>query len=551
MTKTNSRFGMLRNPWVIGVLVVAILGGGFAVFRSNSNSRTSKKTNTIAVVKGNLVTTISGSSNIAAKSAVSLVFQSSGVIKDVLVAEGEKVAKGQILATLDGRDLQYSLDAAKASLDSAKAKLAQLTNGTGRSSDLTSTQASVTSAEAQLASAQERLDALQSPSADKLSTQQLKVEQARTNLQTTRDSSSATKSKAEIDVTKASESLIQAQSKFNVARYNWDYVNLNNKDPNGARGTISDVSKNNYRDAFVAAESNLHTAEQNVTSAQVSLDNAKAAEVANVSQAEATVKDAELQLATLLNPTASDLTAAEATLQQNKASLEQARSSLDKIVAPGTQTDILMQQAAVTQAEASYNQALLKVENGKIIAPYNGYISAVNAVAGQMSSGTSIGIIDRTPLHIDLKLGETDIVNVKLNQEASILVDAIADWKSVGTVSSIAPAAESSAGVVTYNARIDFTDDDPRVLIGMTATVDMVTAKRDNVLLIPNSAILPKGTGRVVQVYNPDGTTKEIDITIGLSDGVQTEVLTGLTEGQEIISTPTSRSAAPTGFGRP
>jgi HlyD family secretion protein len=551
MTTTSSRLGFLRKPWVIGTIIVVLLGAGYGIYQSRSNAAATTKTNTIAVVKGNLVTTISGSSNIAAKSSVSLVFQSSGVIKDVLVTEGEKVAKGQVLATLDGRDLQYSLDSAKAALDSAKAKLAQLTSGAGRTSELTSAQAAVTSAEAQLTSAQERLDALRSPSSDKVSTQRLKVEQARTNLQTTRDSGSATKSKAEIDLTKASESLIQAQSKFNVARYNWDYVLKNDKDPNGARGTISDVSKNNYRDAFIVAESNLHTAEQNVTAAQVTLDNAKAAEVANVSQAEATLKDAELQLTTLQNPTASDVAAAEATVEQNKASLEQARTNLDKIVAPGTQTDILMQQAAVTQAEASYNQALLKVENGKIIAPYDGFISAVNAVAGQLSTGTSIGIIDRTPLHIDLKLGETDIVNVKLNQEASILVDAISDWKSVGTVTSIAPAAQSSSGVVTYNARVDFTDDDPRVLIGMTATVEMVTAKRDNVLLIPNSAILPKGTGRVVQVYNEDGSTKEIDITIGLSDGVQTEVLTGLTEGQLIVSTPTSRSNTATGFGRP
>jgi RND family efflux transporter MFP subunit len=336
-----------------------------------------------------------------------------------------------------------------------------------------------------------------------------------------------------------------------VARYNWEYVLKNSKDPNGARGTISDVSKNNYQDAYIVAESNVSTAEQNVTSAQVTLDNAKAAEVANVGQAEATLKDAELQLTTLQNPTASDIAAAQATVEQNKASLEQARTNLDKIVAPGTQTDILMQQAAVSQAEASYNQALLKVENGAIVAPYEGFVSSVNADAGQLSTGTSIGIIDRTPLHINLKLGETDIVNVKLNQEASILVDAIGDWKSIGTVTSIAPAAESSSGVVTYNARVDFTDDDPRVLIGMTATVEMVTAKRDNVLLIPNSAILPKGTGRVVQVYNADGSTKEIDITIGLSDGVQTEVLTGLIEGQLIVSTPTSRSTTATGFGRP
>jgi len=132
MTTTTSRLGFLRKPWVIGTIIVVLLGVGYGIYQSRSNAAATTKTNTIAVVKGNLVTTISGSSNIAAKSSVSLVFQSSGVIKDVLVTEGEKVAKGQILATLDGRDLQYSLDGAKAALDSAKAKLAQLTSGTGR-----------------------------------------------------------------------------------------------------------------------------------------------------------------------------------------------------------------------------------------------------------------------------------------------------------------------------------------------------------------------------------------------------------------------------------
>ena len=553
MTTSPSRFGFLKNPWVIGILVVAVAGIAFAIYRSRTTSTTATKSTTVTVSRGNLTTTLSGSSNIAANNAVTLNFQTSGVVKDVLVAVGEPVKKGQILAKLDDRELTYALESAKAALESATAKLTQLTTGTGRATDLASAQAAVRSAEKQLASAQEKLEALRNPSADKLSAQRLKVEQARTNLQTTRDNASATKTKAEIDLTKASETLVQMQSKFNVARYNWEYVQANNRDPNGARGTISDISKNNYRDAFVTAESNLRNAEQSVTAAQVTLDNAKAAEISNVQQAEATLADAELQLKTFQNPSAADITAAEASVEQNQASLEQARASLDKIVSPGTATDILMQQAAVTQAESSYKQAQLRLEQAAIIAPFDGAVSSVSAVTGQMSTGASIGMIDRTPLHIDLKLGETDIVNIKLNQPVDILVDALPDWKSAGTVTGIAPAADSSSGVVAYTARIDFTDDDPRVLVGMTATIDTITAQRDNVLLIPNSAILPKGTGRVVQVKNTDGTTTEIDITIGLSDGVQTEVLTGLTEGQQIVAAPTGRLTSSSGpsFGRP
>jgi HlyD family secretion protein len=555
MTTSSARFGILKNPWVIGALVVVIAGAGYGIYQSRIAATTSStaKSTTVTVTRGDLTTTLSGSSNIAANNAVTLNFQSSGVVKDVLVAVGDPVKKGQILATLDDRELTYAADSAKAARDSATAKLDQLTKGTGRETELSSAQASVRSAEKQLASAQEKLAALQNPSPDKLSAQRLKVDQARTNLQTTRDNASATKTKAQIDLTKASETLVQMQSKFNVARYNWEYVLANDRDPNGARGTISDVSKNNYRDAFVTAESNLRNAEQSVTAAQVTLDNAKSAEIANVAQAEATLADAELQLRTLQNPTASDITAAEASVEQANASLEQARTSLDKIVTPGTASDILMQQAAVTQAESSYQQALLRLENTTLIAPFDGTVSSVNAVTGQASAGANVGLIDRTPLHIDLKLGETDVVNIKLDQKVDIVVDALPDWKATGAVTSIAPAADSSSGVVAYTARIDFTDDDPRVLVGMTATVDTITAQRTGVLLIPNSSILPKGTGRVVQVKNADGSTAEIDITIGLSDGLQTEVLTGLTEGQQIVAAPTGRVTTSSGpaFGRP
>jgi multidrug resistance efflux pump len=344
----------LRKPVVIIIIVVVVALAGFLVSRAGSTESASTKSNITTVTRGDLTTLVSGSSNIVAEQTVSLAFQSNGIVNTIAIKEGDTVNKGQVLATIDARDLEYQLASAKASYDSAKAKLDQLTSGAGRSSELASAQAAVTSAQAQLASAQDKLASLKNPTRDKISAAQLKVQQAETSLQTTRDSNSANKTKAELDLAKASESLIQAQSKYGVAKYNWDWVERNNTDPSTGRGPISDASKNSYRDSLVQSESALRTAEQSVQAAQVTFDNTKAAEIANVAQAEASLTDAKLQLATLLKPTAADISAAEASVRQSEASLESAKASLDKIVTPGTQTDIAMQNQATTKPNSGW-----------------------------------------------------------------------------------------------------------------------------------------------------------------------------------------------------
>lgn len=541
--------GWLKKPAVLIGLVVVVIVAGYFIYRSRA-ADPAAKTNTIVVNRGDLTTLVSGSSNILAESNVTLNFQATGIVSAILVKEGDSVKKGQQLITLDDRDLRYQVASAEAAVKSAQAKLTQLLEGSGRSSDLTSAQAAVTSAQAQLTSAQEKLDALRTPTTDKISVAKLKVQQAETTLQTTRDSNSATKTKAELDLSKTSESLIQAQSKYGKARWDWEWVQKYNSDPVTGRGGISGSAAMNYQDAYTQTEATVRSAEQGVQQAQITLNNAKSAESVNITQAESALVDAQLQLTTLLKPTEADIATAVAVVQQNESALEQARANLDKIVTPGTQTDILMQQSAVIQAESSYNQAKLKLENTTIIAPFDGVVSTVGFVIGQASTGASITMIERDPMHIDVKFGETDIVSIKVGQVAQIAIDALPDWKKTGTVTSISPVADSANGVVTYKARIDFSDTDKRVLVGMTAIVELVTAEKKNILLIPNAAILPKGTGRIVQIPDGDDTTKEVAITVGASDGIQTEILTGLTEGQTIIAAPTN-TVSRGGFGPP
>lgn len=509
------------------------------------------ESDTTTITRGNITATVSGSGSISAASTVDLAFQTSGVVAEILVDEGDSVSAGQVIAVLDTRDLELQVASAQAALDSANARLAQVTKGNTRPTDLTSAQAQLASAQAQLTSARERLAALRNPSPSALSSAELRVTQAQTSLQTTRDNSSATKTKAEIDLAKASESLIQAQSKFANARDNWQWVQDYGTDPSTGRN-IGEATINTYRDTFVAAESAVRTAEQTVVQAQITLNNAREAEIANVTQAEQSLKDAQVQLEALRNPTASDIAAAVATVQQNEAALASAQAALDKIVVPGTESDVAIQQAAVTQAEQSLAQAKLRLDNATLKAPFAGVISAVNIVVGQTTSGAAVQLIDRDPLRIELNLSENDIVQVAVGDSVDITVDAIRDWQQTGKITTIAPAANTTSGVVGYSARVDFSDSDPRLLVGMTANLTIVTDQRENVLIVPNSALLPKGTGRVVQVVGADGQPQEIDVTIGISDGIVSEVLSGLEEGQTIIATPTSRTNdGPSGpFGR-
>jgi HlyD family secretion protein len=105
-------------------------------------------------------------------------------------------------------------------------------------------------------------------------------------------------------------------------------------------------------------------------------------------------------------------------------------------------------------------------------------------------------------------------------------------------VSYIAPAAETSNGVVTYAVRVSFPDEAASVKVGMTANLSILTAQKDGVLLAPNSALLPKGAGRVVQVPDANGATREVDVQTGLTDGTNTEITSGLSEGQQVIASP-------------
>ena len=404
---------------------------------------------TVPVIRGNLTATVAGSGSVAAEQTVNLAFQTGGTVTDVLVKEGDVVQAGQALARLDDRALQLQVTSARSALESAQARLAQAQQGNAKPEDLAA-------GEAQVASAQANYDKVaKGPTAADLASAQASVRSAQAAYDAAVKSAGTSSSQLE----SAAATLQKAEASLHQAQANYDRVAGN---PDIARRQES-LSLQTATIDYQQAKANYDSLSQTTgTDAQ-----------SKIASAAAQLAQARANLAKL-TPTAEDLTVA-------KASLDQAKANFAKLTAKATETDLLIQQAAVTQAEQSLKQAQLNLDNATLTAPFAGVVAQINIVPGSAANSATpaLKLINRNPLHVDLKLSENDVAQVQLDQPVKLTIQSLGGWQTDGKVSYIAPAADSSNGVVTYAVRVSFPDNDPKVKVGMTADLSIVTAQKD------------------------------------------------------------------------
>jgi HlyD family secretion protein len=569
-----------RAPWIIAgvvVILVAILAA-LALVRPSAVSGPA----TVTAARGSITAGVSGTGTIVAEQSLDLAFVGSGTVAEVLVKEGDLVSAGQPLARLDTRDLELQVASAEASLASAQAQLEQRRSGNATPEQLAAAQASVASAEASLAkartnnvtaadlaeaeaqlrSARAQLDELRAgPRADELAAAQASYDQAVANLAAQRTSLAVAKERARSEQEQAANSLRDAQDDY--SKIYWDNRELERLPGDLAQERI---------DEEAAAQRAVANAEQTLAQKQLAYEQARADEVSGLQTAESQLREAEVKLrVTREGATPAEIAQAEASVEQARATLDnlrqggsvpdiaaaqagldQARANLAELTASATASDLRIQEAGVAQAEQSLAQAQLQLEQATLRAPFAGVVSAVTIVPGSVvSGGGAVSLIDRDPLSVELKLSENDVAKVALGMPVTLRVEALRGTELAGEVSYVAPASETSGGVVTYAVRVDVADPGEAVKVGMTANLDIVYATSADALLVPSSALLPKGAGYIVQVPAADGGRQEVDVTVGLSDGANVEILSGLSEGQQIIAQP-GQSEAPRGglFGQ-
>jgi multidrug efflux pump subunit AcrA (membrane-fusion protein) len=199
-------------------------------------------------------------------------------------------------------------------------------------------------------------------------------------------------------------------------------------------------------------------------------------------------------------------------------------------------------QVALDNTKNELNKVQNQLEKAVIVAPFDGVIATVKVEEGDVLSSvnyattTIIELIDPSRMELKTKVDEVDIPSVKLGQKAIIKLDALPDLKLEGTVTAISLLPSEEGGVVLYEVKIGFDVPESSGLRGgMTATADIVTDERSNALLVPNRAIRQDSSGNPVVKIMVGDQTQERAVVTGISDGLQTEIISGLNEGDRVV----------------
>jgi HlyD family secretion protein len=195
--------------------------------------------------------------------------------------------------------------------------------------------------------------------------------------------------------------------------------------------------------------------------------------------------------------------------------------------------------AQVAQAEANVESINAKIVDAKIIAPISGVITQFDAKTGQLASPTTplVSIISSKGYEVDAGVSETDIGKVLVGDKASMTLDAFPGETFTGSVFYIAPAETNIGGVISYQVKISFDKSDPRLKSGLTANIDIETKHKDQVLILPQYAILQNDQGTFVETLDSNKKIKQNPVTLGIVDEKgNVEVISGVTEGEEVLN---------------
>jgi len=216
-------------------------------------------------------------------------------------------------------------------------------------------------------------------------------------------------------------------------------------------------------------------------------------------------------------------------------SVEKAKRELDV-----SRAQVELGKAKVREAEEKLKAIKVSHTYTKIYAPITGYISAVATQEGEtvvsgLSAPNLITIIDPAKLEMWIYVDETDIGRVKPGLRVEYWVDAYRDKVYKGVVDRIYPQPELKENIVYYLAIVKIDPADALTLKPeMTSHVKIIIEEKKNVLVVPNGAVRFEDRKNVVYVRSAGKMTRQ-EVVPGVRDQHYTEIISGLSEGQEVI----------------
>ncbi len=482
----------------IGIIIVIIIG--YFIIKSIFGSSTTTQYIYETVKKGSIIQTVTGSGQVSAENQIDITSEVSGKVLSINSKVGQIVKTGDLIATIDSRDSLLDLENARIAYE----KLVKPAD----EGDVTNAQNNVAKAYS------DALSAINDAYIDITSINDGLKTLLSENTGYLNDSQSFSLSNTSQNYRNiANNSYYRAKDKYDLSINDYKSLSRTSKtsDIEYVLSKTYDLAK-----SFSEALKDAQNAIAFISSTQTEYNSS----LATAAKTNVTTWSAAMN---------SDL----ASLISSINSIASYKDTLNNLIKGADELDIKSQKIALAQKERSYAKYFIR-------APFDGVIGRIPVnIYEQANSGTTIATISSNKKITNISLNEVDAVKVEAGQKVKLTFDAIPGLTMDGEVTQVDLIGTASQGVVTYNVKIVFDDNDSRVRAGMSTDVTITVKEINDVLVVPSSAIKTKTVAKkqtsYVEIMGTNGKVKQLPVTIGSTDDTNTEISGGLNEGDKII----------------
>ena len=202
------------------------------------------------------------------------------------------------------------------------------------------------------------------------------------------------------------------------------------------------------------------------------------------------------------------------------------------------------QRLSVQQSENSLADAREKLSDYSIKAPFDGIVTGLSVGVGDSVSRSDIlASVITKDVHAIVAINEIDAAQVKVDNKVTIKLSALSDATLTGKVTKIDTIGKTTQGVVSYNAEISFDEQNNLLKPGMSVSASIIIDVKQNIVIVPNSALKNKSGQSYVEVLTGASPT-QVNVEIGLANNTDTEILSGLKVGDKVVTQIIDPSAA-------
>ncbi|MCF7835604.1 MAG: efflux RND transporter periplasmic adaptor subunit [Candidatus Marinimicrobia bacterium] len=511
------------KKFLITIIVVIVVGGaGFYFFTKGPGDL---GYDFAFAEKGGVVQEVSVTGRVQPSKSVDLAFEKTGKISRIYVDVGDRVYQGQTLIQYDNSDIKAQLDGAQANLKTQQAKLDELLVGT-RKEEIQIKEIGVLNAETVVDDANQDLFNKMVDSFTKADDAvRNKVDQLFSNPRSDNPkldfvyTDVSFKTSVENERVYIENLLSLWQESVSLLFASDDLINSSGS----FRSNLNTVKL--FLDKMALMVNSLTDTS---TLSQTTIDGWKA----DISTAR-----------TNLNTAIVNLSSAEEGVRTAVSALSLAEKNLELANAGSTAEQIAAQEAQVEKASADIKNYEAQLSKTVLWSPIKGVVTKSDVNVGEIVSANTvvISIISDSNFEIEADIPEVDVAKLEVGDTALVTLDAYGDevpFKAI--IVSIDPAETLVEGVPSYKTTFQFAEGDSRIRSGMTANMDIITQEKNDVIVIPQRAVISKDGSKYVRVVDPmseSGEFVEVEVKTGLRGSFgNVEIIEGVNVGDKVVT---------------